>query len=86
VLAKARFWLRFQAAGINDRQRKALNRMLDAGPGGFEGGMTTRKHANLNRVSRATAYRELAALVQKGCLEPAGGGGRSRSYEIRWNP
>ena len=86
VLAKARFWLRFQAVDINDRQRKVLNRLLDAGPGGFEGGMTTRKYANLTRVSRATAYRELAQLVKQRCLEPAGGGGRSRSYEIRWNP
>jgi len=52
----------------------------------FEGGMTTRKYANLARVSRATAYRELADLVDKECLEPSGGGGRSRSYEIRWDP
>ena len=86
VLAKARFWLRCQATGINERQRKALNRMLDAGPGGFEGGMTTRKYGHLTRVSRATAYRELIDLVEKGCLEPSGGGGRSRSYEIRWAP
>jgi Fic family protein len=86
VLAKARFWLRFQAVDVNDRQRKVLNRMLDAGAGGFEGGMTTRKYVNLARVSRATAYRELANLVEKGCLEPAGGGGRSSSYQIRWSP
>ena len=86
VLAKARFWLRQQAVDVNDRQRKVLNRLLDAGPGGFEGGMTTRKYANLVGVSRATAYRELADLVSKRCLETVGGGGRSTSYAIRWEP
>lgn len=85
VLAKARFWLRVQGTSLNDRQRKVLNRLLDAGPGGFEGGITTRKYSGLARVSRATAYRELTDLVTKGCLEPAGGGGRSRAYEIRWS-
>ena len=84
VLAKARFWLRFQGANLNDRQRKVLNRLLDAGPDGFEGGLTTRKYGNLTRVSRATAYRELADLVEKGCIESSGRGGRSSAYAIRW--
>ena len=82
VLAKARFWLRRQETNLNDRQRKVLNRLLDAGPGGFEGGLTTRKYRSLTRVSRATAYRELADLVLQGCLEPIGGGGRSSAYAI----
>ena len=36
TLAKARFWLRHQTTDINERQRKALNRLLDAGRDGFE--------------------------------------------------
>ena len=83
VLAKARFWLRHQGTPINDRQRKVINILLDAGPGGFAGGMNTRKYVSLTRVSRATAYRELADLVDKRCLVPSGGG-RSVSYQIRW--
>src|ERR1700694_1881488 len=74
VLAKARFWLRHQGAAINDRQRKVINVLLDAGPGGFAGGMNTRKYVSLTRVSRATAYRELADLVDKRCLIPSCGG------------
>ncbi len=85
VLVKARFWLRHQGTSLNDRQRKVLNRLLDAGPGGFEGGITTRKYSSLTRVSRATAYRELADLMAKGCLDPVGGGGRSHAYAIRWD-
>jgi len=82
TMAKARFWLKHRAASINERQRKVLNRLLDAGPGGFEGGINTRKYVSLAKTSRATAYRELADLVEKGCLTPTGKGGRSSGYEI----
>jgi Fic family protein len=86
TLANARFWLRHQATDLNERQRKALNRLLDAGPGGFEGGLTTRKYMGLTKTSRVTAYRELADLVRKGCLEPMGRGGRSTAYRIASRP
>lgn len=84
TLAKARFWLRHQNASLNERQRKSLNLMMDAGPGGFEGGMNTRKYMGLTKASRTTAYRELADLVARGCLAPTGKGGRSSGYEIVW--
>lgn len=84
TLAKARFWLAHQATVLNDRQRKTLNRMLDAGPGCFEGGMNTRKYMSLTGASRATAYRELADLIEKGCLRPTGGRGRSSAYDVVW--
>jgi len=84
TLAKARFWLRHQATDLGERQRKVLNRLLDAGPGGFTGGLNTRKYMGLTSTSRATAYRELASLVEKGCLRPTGQGGRSSSYELVW--
>jgi len=32
--------------------------------------------------SKATATRDLAALVQKGCLQPLAAGGRSVRYQI----
>jgi len=35
----------------------------------------------LNRISRATAYRELADLAAKGCLAPIGHG-RGARYEL----
>jgi Fic family protein len=83
TLAKARFWLRFQHAGLNERQRKVLNRLLDAGRDGFEGGINTRKYTSLTRTSRATAYRELADLVAKGCLVPTEARGRSSGYALK---
>lgn len=84
TLAKARFWLRHQNTNVNERQRKVLNRLLDAGRNGFEAGINTRKYKSLTKTSRATAYRELAELVEKGCLTPTGKGGRSSGYEIVW--
>lgn len=84
TLGKARFWLRFQAMEINDRQRKVLNRLLDAGPEGFAGGINNRKYMGLTRTSRATASRELSDLASKGCLVRFGKGGRSSAYQIPW--
>jgi Fic family protein len=84
TLAKAKYWLHFAEAPLNLRQRKALNRVLDAGPAGFEGGLTTRKYASLADVGRVTAYKELTDLVRLGCLVPLGKGGRSSAYDIPW--
>ncbi len=85
TLRKARFWLRHQEHDLNERQRKVLNRLLDAGSTGFEGDLNTRKYMGMTKTSRATAYRELADLVDKGCLRPTGKGGRSSSYELLWD-
>lgn len=84
TLGKARFWLRHQQTALNERQRKVLNRLLDAGPDGFEGCMTNRKYMSLTSVSRATATRELADLVEKGCVRAVGGGGRGTAYGLDW--
>jgi Fic family protein len=81
VLAKARFWMRHGQSRLNVRQQKALNALLDAGPRGFAGGMTNKKYAHLNRVSPATAQRDLAELAARGVLR-AQGGGRSVRYEL----
>ena len=81
TLNKAKFWMTHQTKPLNERQRKALNRMLDA-KDGFEGGMNTRKYMSLTKTSRATAYRELAQMVEWGCLQANEKGGRSSGYLI----
>jgi len=85
VLFKARFWLQMQEISINARQRKVLNRLLDTGPHKFEGGMNNRKYVHLTKTSRATAQRELAELVGKGCLILLEKKGRSTAYDIPWD-
>ncbi|MBI3088081.1 MAG: Fic family protein [Candidatus Omnitrophica bacterium] len=84
VLAKAAFWQRHSQADLNARQRKVLNRLLDAGKGGFQGGLTTRKYVALAKVSRATAFREISELLEKGLLTQHPARGRSVSYEVKW--
>jgi Fic family protein len=74
VLRKTRFWIQHSQDPLNARQRIALNRMLDADPEGFIGGMTNRKYAHLTRASAATAQRDLAELVTLKCLAPVGAG------------
>jgi len=74
----------FERATLNKRQKKVINRLLDAGPGGFEGGLTTRKYVGMAKVSRATAYREISDLVAKQIFRQNPGRGRSVSYDIIW--
>lgn len=85
AMQKARFWKRNAQRGLNSRQCKAIDRLLEAGPGGFEGGLTNRKYAGITHVSKATAQRDVADLVQKGVLRLNPGGGRSTSYDLCWD-
>ena len=84
VLAKARFWQIHAQDGLNSQQTKVLNRLLDAGPGGFEGGLTASKYISLAKISKATATRHLQDLLDKHCIVKRPGGGRSTSYDINW--
>lgn len=83
VLEKMRFWQAHIETPLNERQRKVLNRMLQDGIRGFEGGITTKKYMHITKTSRATAYRELHDLVKKKCLSKLPAKGRSSAYEIR---
>jgi len=84
VLRKSRFWQRCAEVTLNVRQQKVINRLLDAGPLGFEGGLTNRKYRGMTRVSRETAKRDMADLVEKGILKKNAGGGRSVNYDLVW--
>jgi len=84
ITVKSRFWKTCDKTGLNERQIKVLNRLLDAGREGFEGGITNRQYAGMNHVSRATAQRELADLRDLGLLVRNEGGGRSVSYRLKF--
>ncbi|MBM3463908.1 MAG: Fic family protein [Armatimonadetes bacterium] len=78
VLFKARFWKRFVAVPLNERQHRVLNRLLD----GFEGKLTTTKYAKLTKSSQDTALRDITTLVDQGLLVRNPEGGRSTSYAL----
>ncbi len=82
VLQKSVFWQKHAQTGLNKHQQKVINRLLDAGRGGFEGGLTTRKYVSMTRTSRATAYRDISDLVTKKILTRRNAGGRSISYDL----
>lgn len=67
-------------ANFNARQEKAILKMLES-PAGFKGGMTARKYISINKTSKATATRDLQALVEMNALV-AKGSGRSVCYEL----
>lgn len=60
------------AGQLNARQEKALLRMFQKGPEGFQGGMSAEKYISLTRTSRATATRDLHDLVSLGALTRTG--------------
>ena len=62
VLDKARFWDRFGATDLNDRQRRMANRLLN----GFDGKLTSSKWAKLTKCSQDTALRDIEDLIKKG--------------------
>ena len=83
TLQKTRFWREHQGAGLSPEQTKVLNRLLDGGERGFEEGIRASQYQKVAKVSKATATRHLADLLQKGCIEKLPGGGRSTRYQIK---
>lgn len=78
VLHKARFWQRWAAIPMNERQIKVLNRLLD----GFEGKLSSSKWAALAKCSSDTALRDINELVAQGVLFKEAAGGRSTGYAL----
>ena len=92
ALARARFWTDHRAVPLNEMQRRVLGKMLDAGPGRFQGGLTARKYVVLTGTTRVTASRHIADLLDKGLIvRAAGPSGRSTRYDLaitgwEWRP
>lgn len=78
TLKKTRFFDQYRSE-LNERQEKAMKRMLEAGPKGFEGGMNARKYVSICKTSKATATRDLQNLFNKNIFIKKGDG-RSTSY------
>jgi Fic family protein len=57
---------------LNERQERALLRMLREGPEGFEGGLSAGNYVTITGASPATATRDLMDMVARGALVRAG--------------
>ena len=89
-LMRARYWSDHKGVALNERQRKVINKMLEAGPGRFEGGLTLRRYVGIVDTSRSTAFRDIEDLVKNGLLL-AEGTGRGTRYNLalpgwEWKP
>jgi Fic family protein len=89
-IVRARFWSDHRNIELNERQRKTLNKLLEAGPGKFAGGLTLRKYASMTSASRATAWRDINELINARILV-SGGIGRGTYYNLAipgwaWQP
>jgi len=80
TLKKAQFFDRYKDQ-LDEKQLKAINKMLDKGPDGFEGGMTAKKYMSITGISKATATRDLQQLHEAGILIREGAG-RSVHYSL----
>ncbi len=84
VFARVDFWNQHAQTELNERQKKAINRILEVGQGNFTGGLTTRKYVSIAKVSRATAFREISDMLDKKVLRQLSGKGRSVHYDLVW--
>jgi len=82
-LKKAQFFDRYKDK-LNERQSKAVLKIMEQGADGFEGGMTARKYMSITRASKATATRDLQQLYDLGVFTRYGGG-RSVRYQLNFD-
>lgn len=70
------------ASKLNERQKKVLDRLFEAEPEGFVGGMSAGKYITITNAMRATATRDLKKLVNLGILQKTG----TRRHARYWLP
>lgn len=83
TLKKSQFFDRYRDK-LNERQSKAVLKVMEQGAEGFEGGMTARKYMSITRASKATATRDLQQLYDLGVFIRQGGG-RSARYQLNFD-
>lgn len=84
TLLKTQFWQMHHDSGLSEGQVKVLNRLLDDGEKEFVEGISASQYQKVAKVSKATATRHLADLLDKLCIEKLPGGGRSTRYCIKF--
>lgn len=71
LIAKIKFFERLSAK-LNARQEKVVTRMFKEGIDGFKGGLSAENYIKITGAPRATATRDLHALVEMGALTRRG--------------
>jgi Fic family protein len=79
LIEKGKFYERFSNQ-FNERQSKVVARMFKEGVDGFVGGLRAENYITISGAARATATRDLQALVQMGALKRTGERKYTRYY------
>ena len=80
LLGKVKYFDKYKNY-MDDRHIKVIETMFEAGPEGFQGGMSAKKYMSITQVSKATATRDLQYLHENGLLIQSGAG-RSVRYAL----
>lgn len=80
VLHKTRIFDQFSEV-LSANQQKVIGKLFDAGPHGFDGGLSAKNYLRITGTSRATTTRELAKLTELGILKRSGAG-RGVRYQL----
>lgn len=80
TLKKTLFFDQFKNQ-LNERELEAIQKMTEMGENSFVGGMNAKKYMSINKISKATATRDLQHLSEIGVFLKSGGG-RSISYQL----
>lgn len=71
LVSKAKFFREFDSR-LNPRQKKVINKLFDAGPDGFKGGLSASNYKNICQTSTASTTRDLQDLVEMKALNKKG--------------
>ena len=71
IITKAKFFDTHKEK-LNPRQLKVINRILEEGPKGFDGGFSAKNYRAITKSPAATATRDLQDLVSKGIFSKTG--------------
>jgi Fic family protein len=83
IIDKTKFWDKHKDDNLNARQTKVINKILDRGRENFLGGLSRKKYTIIADTTPATASRDIADLLEKGCIKQVEGtAGKGTRYEI----
>lgn len=84
ILDKTKFWDKFKDSGLNARQTKVINKILDVGVENFKGDLSKQKYIKIADTTSSTASRDISELLELSCLEQVEGtAGRNVRYIVK---
>ena len=79
LIEKGKFYQRFDDM-LNERQKKAIERIFREGVSGFKGGLSAENYITITRTTASTATRDLQKLVELGAFTRTGERKGTRYY------